>query len=176
MVGVKYFSPIAESLFQCDNLIDENFVFVDPNCIQILAPTEIRPDKGDNFAPGQHMGHVSKDCASILAHLMDEGYRCESVVGDDYAYLSGFVVVCTLSSTNSNRSAAGYPIDIVFFSNNSAKWVHCLADFLRSSNFVPVIFKWCVYQITKKLSFIIIYCNSVGYDEKLIKLLNKFIK
>ena len=87
------------------------------------------------------MGHISKDCVSVLAPLMDDGFRCESDVGDDYSYHSGFVVVCILSSNNSNRSAAGYPVDIVFYSNDTTKWVQCLAEFLRSNNFVPVILK-----------------------------------
>ena len=51
LVGIKYFSPLSTSLLRCDHLSYENFVFVDPNCIQILAPTEIRPDKGDTSEP-----------------------------------------------------------------------------------------------------------------------------
>lgn len=169
LVSGKHFTLFPSSLLRCVHWSYENFVFVDPNCIQILAPTETRPDKGDNFVPGQHMGHISKDCVSVLAPLMDDGFRCVSDEGDDYAYHSGFVVVCILSSNSSNRSAAGYPVDIVFYSNNSTKWVQCLAECLRSSNFVPVILKWYVHKIPKTFSLNKkhFWCLSVGYDKRI---------
>ena len=109
--------------------------------MKIIAPMEERKDEGDSFIPGQHVGHVARECAAVLAKLMDEGFACECAACDSLEYLSGFTIACILSNCCSNRSTAGYPIEIVFFSNISPEWVNSLANFLSENAFKPTIMK-----------------------------------
>lgn len=112
-------------------------VFVDANCIEIRAPLIGGDVNGAIFNHGQHIGHVAKDCARVMAHLMDAGHHGSSVSSDCCTYYSGFLFKLELSYSDTNRTKLGYDVDIIVCSENSAPWVASLFSLLRDEGLKP---------------------------------------
>lgn len=107
--------------------------------MQILAPLGGGDTGGNIYRDGQHFGHIARECAEVLAPLMDQGFVGDSSTTDDYFYISGFVLECHLLSNDTNKSKKGYPVSIFVFSNNSESWVQCLATVFTQNGFPPTI-------------------------------------
>ena len=87
---------------------DDTFLspYLDANCIQILAPMIACEDNvvGGFYAPGEHIGHLSRHFASLLSPYFDE------------SKYSSYDIHCHLSYNDSNHSRAGYAVDEVIIS------------------------------------------------------------
>jgi hypothetical protein len=116
-----------------------SLLLTDRNCIQILAPLVGGDTGGNVYKEGQHIGHIARECAEVLAPLLDRGFVGDSCATDDFRYNSGFILECHLQSTDSNKSKKGYPVSIVVLSNNSAPWVQCLATMFFENGFPPIV-------------------------------------
>ena len=116
------------------------FFLADANCIQIRAPLFGSNVEGANFEHGQHIRHVAKECATVLAKLMDAGFEAITAtpsVNSDY--ITDYQFSAMLSYTDTNRSKSGYDIDIIVHSNKSASWVNAMFLFLHHQGFEPVM-------------------------------------
>ena len=83
--------------------------FIDANCIELLAPKKfVEPSQG-NFIPGEHIGHISKNFAEILAPTIDKHYLTVSFQGH-------------LVHSDTNHTRLGYDIDIIVLSNNTEEF------------------------------------------------------
>ena len=81
-------------------------LYLDANCIQILAPMIACEDNvvGGFYAPGEHIGHLSRHFASLISLLFDD------------SKYSSFEIHCHLLYIDSNHSRAGYAVDVVITS------------------------------------------------------------
>lgn len=114
--------------------------FTDSNCVQILAPLFGNSDVGACFMEGQHIGHVAKDCAKVLARLMDAGFEAvASTAVDSSDNCNAFTLSCCLSYSDTNRSKLGYEIDIVVNSDNSSVWIDTFFQFLCDHGLKPIL-------------------------------------
>ena len=95
--------------------------------------------KGNKYDPGQHIGHIARNCSEVLSPLMDGGLPSDSCDSDNCIYDSGFVFQCHLSSNDTNKSKDGYPVDIIVLSNNSASWVLQLHKYFLERGFPPIL-------------------------------------
>lgn len=80
-----------------------------------MAPLARAEVKGNKRDPGQHIGHIARNCSEVLSPLMDGGLVSDSCDTDDCHYDSGFVFQCHLSSSDTNESKGGNPVDIIVF-------------------------------------------------------------
>ena len=118
----------------------DTIFLADANCIQIRAPLFGSNVEGANFEHGEHVGHVAKECAAVLAKLMDAGFEAITAtpsVNSDY--IIDYQFSAMLSYTDTNRSKLGYDIDIIVHSNKSASWVDAMFLFLHHQGFEPVM-------------------------------------
>jgi hypothetical protein len=113
----------------------------DKNCIQLRAPLLGSDAEGASFVPGQHFGHLAKDCAKAIAELMDKGFDFQSPnLADNSAYSSsGFYFTAVLSYCDSNRSKLGYDLDLIVHSENSTFWLSSFLVFLRGEGLKPIL-------------------------------------
>ena len=75
----------------------------------MLAPSKYVDVRQGSFIPGQHIGHISRNFASILAPLIDDHHLTLSF----YAHLV---------YGDTNHSRVGYDIDVVVLSSNSKEF------------------------------------------------------
>ena len=110
------------------------------NCIQIRAPLFGSNVEGARFEHGQHIGHVAKECAQVLAKLMDAGFEAikDSSSVNTY-YMTDYQFSAMLTYTDTNRSKLGYDIDIIVHSNKSASWIDAMFLFLHHQGLEPVL-------------------------------------
>jgi hypothetical protein len=71
--------------------------------VQILAPLEGGATGRNVYTPGQRFGHVSRECAAVLAPLMKNGFVSHSCDSDDCNYEFGFTFECHLLSNDTNK-------------------------------------------------------------------------
>ena len=102
------------------------------NCIQIIAPLEEDLREGVSYVPGQHIGHLAKECSAVLAGFMDHG-TTDSVYGID------FMFTCLISYCDSNRSTVGYEIDVILQTDNSSLWINGMTRYLMKKGLKPTI-------------------------------------
>ena len=114
----------------------------DANCIQIRAPLFGSDFEGANFEHGQHIGHVTKECAKVLAKLMDEGFEATAASSfENPVYMTGYEFSALLTYTDTNRSKSGYDIDIIVHSDNSTSWINAMFLFLSDQGLKPILLK-----------------------------------
>jgi hypothetical protein len=53
--------------------------------VQILAPLVGGDTGGNVFREGQHVGHIARECAEVLAPLLDNGLVGDSCASDDFS-------------------------------------------------------------------------------------------
>lgn len=113
----------------------------DKNCIQLRAPLFGSDEERASFVPGQHFGHLAKDCAKAIAELMDKGFHFQSPnLADNSSYsTTGFYFTAVLNYCDSNRSKLGYDLDIIVHTDNSALWLNTLVAFLRGKGLKPIV-------------------------------------
>ena len=103
--------------------------YADSNCVRILAPTNLAPQPPYSFHPNEHIGHVSRDVASVMSEVMDnENLRLDECG----TYGVDFMFVCRLRE-DTNHAVEGYAFDIVVFSINSDSWTNLMIDNDRDS-------------------------------------------
>lgn len=101
------------------------YVLVDVNCIQLLAPSRYVDVSQGSFIPGQHIGHISRNFAAILAPLIDDHHLTLSC----YAHLV---------YGDTNHSRVGYDIDVVVLSSNSTEFNELLFLKFSELNLNPI--------------------------------------
>ena len=82
----------------------------DKKCIQVLAPA-VESDKqaeGEFYAVGEHIGHLDRISASILAPFFDD-------LSSDVCKFQ-----CHLLYSDTNHSRSGYDVDIVLSCNGTS--------------------------------------------------------
>lgn len=105
----------------------------DCNCVQIIAPVDIMAEGMSNFLPGERLGNISREAASVLADLMDSPF---DLLDECNVYDLGFRFVCVLSE-KLHHKAEGYTISIIVYSINSDMWTDKLYDILVAKNANP---------------------------------------
>ena len=102
--------------------------------MQIIATGDVRMDGVSNFSPGERLGNVSRETASVLADLMD----FPNVLLDECnIYDLGFRFVCLLSE-KLHHKGEGYLITILVYSINSDLWTDKLYNILLAKNANPI--------------------------------------
>jgi hypothetical protein len=104
-----------------------------------MAPLVGGDTGGNVFREGQRVGNIARECAEVLAPLLDNGFVGDSCDTDDFHYKSGFIFEYHLVSNDTNKSKKGYSVSIIVLSNNSASWVQCLATMFSEKGFPPVV-------------------------------------
>lgn len=123
----------------CENLSKLAYILLfptsysDSNCVQIISPSEIVVEDGCNFGASERLGNVSKEAAKVMASFMDN----ENLALDEFnTYDVDFKFVCVLTE-NLNHRAAGYTIDILVYSANSAVWTDVMLSILHLDKMEP---------------------------------------
>ena len=99
------------------------------------------PDAVVGFQPGAHFGNIGREYSSILAPLMDSGFRSlddpKSV--SRYAFDFTFFVVLHYEAFSHRRE--GYSVKVVLRTNQSNAWVSdifaYLTEALETSGNIP---------------------------------------
>ena len=101
--------------------------YLDANCIQILAPKIACEDNivGGFYAPGEHIGHLSRHFASLISPFFDE------------SKYSSCEIHCHLLYNDSNHSRAGYAVDVVIISTLTPQENDLLFISLEAENLNP---------------------------------------
>lgn len=91
-------------IFQLYTQLLHFIYFIDANCIQLLAPSShVNIDQGI-FSAGEHIGHISRSFAEILAPLLDKHPLDLSLQGH-------------LMYTDTNHTRLGFDLDIIVLSS-----------------------------------------------------------
>ena len=106
----------------------DDFLLPDTNCVQILVPWNAISVPPGNEVPGERVGNIAKEEASVLAEFMDDtvdAFCDSSLYNIDYKF------TCILSE-NLNHKVDGYRVDIIVFTKNCDLWTLKLLQILQS--------------------------------------------
>jgi hypothetical protein len=132
---------IVPSMMYASLDLTQTLLLADKNCIQLRAPLFGSDVEGASFVPGQHFGHLAKDCAKAIAELMDKGFHFRSPhLADNSSYgTTGSYFTAVLTYCDSNRSKLGYDLDVIVHTDDSTLWWNTLLVFLRGKGLKPVL-------------------------------------
>ena len=113
-------------------MIAANSIFAaDANCVQVLVPAAIARNACSNSAFGgyyaaeEHIGHLNRHSASVIAPLFDEARS-----GD-------YLLQCHLLYCDTNHSRAGYDVDVIITSVKAFGENEMLYNSLQEQNLNP---------------------------------------
>ena len=109
-------------------IVVANLIFaVDVNCVQVLAPSTACGTSafGGHYAAGEHIDHLNRQSASVIAPLFDEPSGGE------------YLLQCHLLYSDTNHSRAGYDVDVVITSLNYVDANELLFNSLQEQNLNP---------------------------------------
>lgn len=90
-------------------------------------------EDGCNFGATERLGNVSKKPAKVMASFMDNA----NLALDEFnTHDVDFKFVCMLTE-NLNHRAAGYAIDVLVYSANSAAWTDVMLNILQLDKMEP---------------------------------------
>ena len=83
---------------------------------------------------------MAKECAKVLAELMDAGFEATSESGTIHSdYTTDFLFSAMLTYTDTNRSKLGYDVDIVVHTTKSASWINAMFSYLHHQGLKPAL-------------------------------------
>ena len=96
---------------------------LDSNCIQVLAPKDMRGLNSGRYEAGEHIGHLRKESSSKLAPILDQ------LIDTDM--LHSLTFDCYLRDNDTSHARNGYSLHIVVMSSNSIEFNTKLLSLFR---------------------------------------------